>query len=92
MAVSVSSAFVDATAFSYKQLGLPHVSLKDEQSSAIKAIYEGRDMFVCLPTGFGKSLCYHTLPFVMNHKLNRAGQEAARSSAVIVISPSWRIK
>ena len=44
-------------------------------------------MFVCLPTGFGKSLCYHTLPFVMDHKLNPAGQEGVRSSAVIVVSP-----
>ena len=89
MAVSlaVSCAFEDAIAFSLKQLGLPHVSLKEEQSSAIRAIYDGRDVFVCLPTGFGKSLCYHTLPFVIDHKLSLAGQEGARSSAVIVVSP-----
>jgi len=23
---------------------------------------------MCLPTGYGKSLCYQTLPFVMDHK------------------------
>ena len=34
------------------------MSLKVEQLSAIKAVYEGRSVFVCLPTGYGKSkLC-----------------------------------
>ena len=61
--------------------------MKEEQSSAIRAIYEGRDVFVCLPTGFGKSLCYHALPFVMEYKLSHAGQEAAKNCAVIVVSP-----
>ena len=29
---------------------------------AIKAIVNGRVVFVCLVTGFGKSLCYASLP------------------------------
>ena len=29
---------------------------------AIKAFVNGRDVFVCLLTGFGKSLCYVSLP------------------------------
>ena len=46
-------------------------------------MYEGgRDVFVCLPTGYGNSLCYQTLPFVMDHKDNRA-----QASAVLVVSP-----
>ena len=40
------------------------MSLKEEQLSAIKAIYERRNVFVCFPNG--KSLCYKTLPFVMD--------------------------
>ena len=31
--------------------------LKLEQKSVLKAFVEGRDVFVCLPTGYGKSLC-----------------------------------
>ena len=71
--------FAGAIAFSLEKLD---VSLKAEQRSAIKAMYEGRDVFVCLPTGYGNSLCYQTLPFVMDHKDNRA-----QASAVLVVSP-----
>ena len=38
------------------QLGLSGVFLKEEQLSAIKAVYEGHDVFVFL--------CYQTLPFL----------------------------
>ena len=47
--------FSEAVSFSS---GLSGMSLKEEQLSAIKAVYEGRNVFVCLPTGYGKSkLC-----------------------------------
>ena len=41
----------------------------------------GKDVFVWLPTGFGKSLCYEVLPFVFDYKLGR------QDSLVIVVSP-----
>ena len=61
----VSDRFAEALSFSLNQLGLPHLPLiKEEQRLAVKAIYEGRGVFVWLPTGYGKSLCYQTIPFV----------------------------
>ena len=44
--------------------------LKDEQTACVKAIYEGKDEFLWLPTGFGKSMCYEVLPFVFDDKQN----------------------
>ena len=32
------------------------------QSGAAQAVYNGHDVFVWLPSGYGKSLCYQTLP------------------------------
>ncbi len=59
MAVSTSSfcqRFVDSVGYALSQLGM---KLKEQQQQAILAVYGGRDGFVFLPTGFGKSICYH---------------------------------
>ena len=61
------------------ELGYP--SLKEEQKQVIVAFLQGRDIYVVVPTGFGKSLCYACLPFAFDRLLGRA------TSIVIVISP-----
>ncbi len=48
------AAFSNAIAFSLGQLGLPHLFLKEEQQSAIKAVYSGKDVFVCLQERLGR--------------------------------------
>ena len=32
--------------------------LKPEQVASVSAVCKGKDVFMWLPTGFGKSLCY----------------------------------
>ena len=45
-----------------------HPALKPEQEEAITQFLMGRDVFVALPTGYGKSLClYCCLPRVVDH-------------------------
>ena len=34
--------------------------LKDEQKLAVEALMSGKDVLVVLPTGFGKSVIYHS--------------------------------
>ena len=81
-----SPSFSEALHFSLSALKLEsQVYLKPEQRMAIQAVYEGNDVFVLLLTGFGKSLCFQTLPFVMDYKLRLVGTE--KSSAVLVILP-----
>ena len=36
--------------------------LHPDQECVLKVFMEGRDVFMCLPTGNGKSLCYWFLP------------------------------
>ena len=68
--VSVSAVpdFELALTYALRRLGTPQLCLKDEQKQAIEAIYRGRDIFAWLPTGFGKSVCFHSLPFVLQYK------------------------
>ena len=60
------------------------------QDEAIYHFIMGEDVFVCLPTGSGKSLCYATLPLIfdiLKHAAKRSSSTEAGKSLVIVISP-----
>ena len=57
-------------------------SLNDHQKSAIrKIVFQSKDVFVNLPTGFGKSLIYQALPLAFNHTTKHPGH------IVVVVSP-----
>ena len=43
-----------------------HAKVKDEQFRVIEDVVRGRDTFVSLATGYGKSLCYGVLPWVFD--------------------------
>ena len=64
-------------------IGKGDFTLKAEQLDAIKCIYDGKDVFLWLPTGFGKSM---TLPFVFNYKHSDGGTGGG-CSAVLVVLP-----
>jgi len=59
------------------------IAMKKEQRSAIKAIYERKEVLVCLSTGYGKSLCYQTL---MDHEFGLT-VSASQLCLVLAVSP-----
>ena len=62
-----------------------------EQGQAIREFLLGRDVFVSLPTGEGKSLCYASLPlefdWIKEHHVRTTISENVSSSIVVVVSP-----
>ena len=64
-----------------EQVSCSSLVLKPEQVECINNISEGKDVFLWLPTGFCKSLCYELLPFIFDYWYGK------RNSIVIVISP-----
>ena len=42
---------------------------KSEQLDAIYAVVTGKDVFVKAATGFGKSVCFITIPYVCDYLL-----------------------
>ena len=74
-----------ALTYALRNVGCSSLSLKPEQKRCVSCIYEGKDVFLWLPTGFGKSICYEVLPFMFDLKLGRVGTPWL--SLVIVVSP-----
>ena len=53
----------EALDFTAEKLG---IHLKEKKSEAVLAFLSGNDIFVSLPTGYGKSLIYGILPIVFD--------------------------
>ena len=73
------SAIQSALAVAVERLG--YSSLRTQQELAIRSFVQGNDVFICLPTGSGKSLCYCILPAVFD------SLRGVKSSIVVVVSP-----
>ena len=43
-----------------------YAELKPCQEKAVKSFVSGNDLFLSLPTGYGKLFCYASLPLVFN--------------------------
>ena len=56
--------------------------LKTEQEQSLRKFVAGNDVFVSLPTGFGKSLCYILLPCIFD-----LIREVEGKSIILVFSP-----
>lgn len=60
---TTTSSIDDAVTQSAAKLG---IELKEKQREALLAFCEGKDVFVSLPTGYGKSIIFALLPMVFN--------------------------
>ena len=63
-------------------LEMGYTSLRQKQRDAVIGFLRGRDVFVSLPTGSGKSLCYAILPRVFDTLRGKSSKSIA-----IVVSP-----
>ena len=55
--------------------------LREEQTRVVVSFVRGHDVFVSLPTGSGKSLCYSCLPYTSDYLRH------STSSLILVVSP-----
>ena len=89
MASARGRDFECALEYGLECIGRSTVTLKPEQAETVWHIYNGKDVFVWLPTGFGKSVCYELLLFILDYKQGKCSSTSMKesNSAVLVISP-----
>ena len=69
---------------------LGYDSIKLEQLAAVASLLKGEDVFMSVPTGFGKSLVYQILPYYSDILLRSCGPTVSgvpAASAVVIVSP-----
>ena len=59
------------------------MEIKEKQRDAILAFVSGKDVFVSLPTGYGKSFCYQCLPLLFDILQSHE----VRTSIPVVVTP-----
>ena len=79
MSAYKESEIVTAATEATRRLGY---NLRDDQMKVIVAFCRGQDVFLSLPTGSGKSLCYSCLPWTFDILRRKPSR-----SIVIVVSP-----
>ena len=77
----------DAALYALSSLKQGDIVLKKEQREAIKLLYQCKDVFLWLSTGFGKSICFQVIPFLFDYKLGRIESPLPQRSVVVVVSP-----
>ena len=60
---------------------LGYSQLKPKQAEALQQFLSGKDVFICLPTGSGKTLCFSLLPLAFDVL------KGTKSSIVVIVSP-----
>ena len=66
------------------------ICLKPEQTQAVRSLLAGEDVFVSLPTGYGKSAIFQVLPFCASYLVSLVNPNPEPSLAVpvvLIVSP-----
>ena len=66
------------------------ICLKPEQTQAVHSLLAGEDVFVSLPTGYGKSAIFQVLPFCASYLVSLVNPNPEPSLAVpvvLIVSP-----
>ena len=84
---SDESAFASGVSYALSRLKMDKMELKPKQVEAIRLLYERKDAFVWLPTGYGKSICFQISPYMFDFKLGRISAASFKRSIIVIVSP-----
>ena len=79
------NTFFNAVSYALIVTNYHDVFLRVKQYKVLEAVLSGRDVIAILPTGYGKSVIFHLLPYLFDYisKLN----ESPQNSIILVVTP-----
>ena len=78
--------FINAIRYALDLSGYSNIFLKVKQIHILEALYREKDVVAVLPTGYGKSIIFHILPFLFEYR-ERNFMNSSRTNAIIVVAP-----
>ena len=79
----MESSVSDAIKHGMNKLG--YQNIRENQRHAVEAYFAGKNVFLCSPTGSGKSFVFEIAPFVLDYK--KHGQRNKTETACLVVVP-----
>ena len=80
--------FLTSLQFEVEKSHYSEITFKPKQIRCLEAIYNGKDVTGVLPTGYGKSLTFHLLSFLFQHKRSVfPSLELLLKPVIVVVSP-----
>ena len=79
------NSFFNAVSYALISSNYQDFFLRVKQYKVLEAVLSGRDVIAILPTGYGKSVIFHLLPYLFDYisKLNQSPQK----SIILVVTP-----
>ena len=78
--------FDESVEFALRRISKEMLQLSSHQLSALKSSLSGKDTFLCLPTGQGKSIVFECFPYCYDFMYSPETQQTQPSS-VLIVSP-----
>ena len=85
MSSFILNTFFNAVNYALIVSNYPDFFLHVKQYKVLEAVLSGRDVIAILPTGYGKSVIFHLLPYPFDYisKLN----ESPQKGIILVVTP-----
>ena len=88
--MDINSKVKEAISYGSKKLGYQSLREVQQKVAIVEAYLGGQDVFVCLPTGSGKSFCFEIAPYAiecMQYGLTAVEKQTAPKTICLVVAP-----
>lgn len=80
------NTFFNAINYALRSSNYQDMFLRVKQYKVLEAVLSGRDVIAILPTGYGKSVIFHLLPFLFDY-ITKLNNQTSQNRIILVVTP-----